>query len=838
LNRELLDYSKLLEIYDNKKLQEDLEWEESGYEITPEFREYLNRKINRTNSELYMNTLALAGVIPVGEALDIHKKFKELNEKDDAVNAAYAGQAQKLIIELNKGELEDDKRRGWDAEVKRLKNIINEQNDKLKVIDQNAIAGTAGWTAVEINKRVEKDKTTTETMKELGEQIKKLDDERKEAIKSAPWDGNTKGPILEKQMDDIKAKQIELQNLKNKFYNDTNKTKSFDEYEEELKEFKEKEKEFTETSRMYRLSMLLHREKSEEGKIASAEELAEHRNAPTQVIKGGLSEAGRVITRQAKNEESARELAEREAEIRSREDLTNEEKEKRIRELPRKDIIRSLIQGETQNELNVFRQAYPEEKNKKMWENAMERADAEYLKGSKDMVTALKDQSKVILGKYKDALDEKNKQINEIFEGIKQLEAGQKKLAKLANDPNEAWRYEEVQNSLKVLNDKKTDALKQREVLYNDWKNFQIEHRSVFKPDRTKELFRRESETKEGEYLRDVRSDLEENMYGGRFSRVAEPVSKAVQKVTEGVYKHGGKALLAAAVLAPLAMPVVGPVIALEVGLGAAGVYGAKTGLRKGAEWEEHMAPGSKIHKVTEWVQSNTPWSSGFDAVARDVYHASRFAPHFTGRGSGAPPTTYAKAWESQMQGTAYITKGFRVNEFGEVEPFKEKLSLPYEGLPWYIHIAKQPFESVGATLSSRVRKNALWWMNHGGAKDFARFVKQSPTVIPEIEEGIQYQYAKLFGSVEYLTHPKQAWEMTEYKAVALSMPYQEQAKNIILIRDYGYNPMADKIKEIRNKKNEDLRYFLTKNLMDKVSDSAVAGLRKKRKYRIAGEIT
>jgi hypothetical protein len=74
---------------------------------------------------------------------------------------------------------------------------------------------------------------------------------------------------------------------------------------------------------------------------------------------------------------------------------------------------------------------------------------------------------------------------------------------------------------------------------------------------------------------------------------------------------------------------------------------------------------------------------------------------------------------------------------------------------------------------------------------------------------------------------------MTEYKAVALSMPYQEQAKNFIIVKKFGYNPMEDKIKE-----NEMMRHHLTMNLMDRVSDSAVKGLRKERKYRIAGEIT
>ncbi|NYZ78974.1 hypothetical protein H0N99_02400 [Candidatus Micrarchaeota archaeon] len=790
LNRELLEYNKLLEIYDNKQLQDTkLNFKEFGYEMTPEFREYLNRKINRINSELYTNTLAMAGVIPVGEALDIHKKFQELNERDDAVNAAYAGQAQKLIIKANKDELEDDKRRGWDAEVKRIKQVINEQNDKLKKIVPDMLGD---WDAIHTEEKQKGPKTA----KSLDTWIQKLEGKRD----------------LARAVGDLgEVSRLDRQIDRNKFIKEEN--------------------DFTKTSHMYRLSMLLHREKSEEANIVSAEALAEHRNAPTQLVKSGWSEAGRVITRQAKDEQSARELAEREKEIRSRKHLTNEEKEKLIRELPRKDLIRSFIQNETINELNIFRQMYPEETNKKMWENAMERADAQYLDKLKDMVTKLENQSEIILEKHKDALVEKKKQINEISEGIKQLEVGQKKLAKLANDPNEAWRYEEVQNSLNVLHDKKTNALKEFKSLYNDWKGYQIEHRSVFEPDRTKELFRQKSEEKEGDYFRELRSDLEENMYGGRFAPATGFVSKVVQKVEYAYKRGGGNALVATAILAPLAMPVVGPFISLGVSLGAAGVYGGKTITRKGGEWEEHMAPGSKIHKVTEWVQSYTPWSSGFDAVARGVYHASRFAPHLTGRGSGAPPAEYSKVWASQMTGTAYLTKGFRVNKFGEVEPNKQKLSIPYEGLPWFIRVAKEPFENVGAVLSSHVRFNTLWWMHHEGARNFAKYIKQNPNIIPEVEEGIQYQYAKLFGSIEPMIHPKQANEMTEYKAVALSMPYQEQFKTAILPKKFGYKPMADD-----TKRYEDIQLRANRDLIKKVSDSAVKW-RKDIKYNIRGEI-
>ena len=171
------------------------------------------------------------------------------------------------------------------------------------------------------------------------------------------------------------------------------------------------------------------------------------------------------------------------------------------------------------------------------------------------------------------------------------------------------------------------------------------------------------------------------------------------------------------------------------------------------------------------------------------------------------------------------------VNEFGEVEPNKEKLSLPYENLPWYIHMAKQPFDSIGATLSSRVRYNSLWWMNHNGAKNFANYIKQNPNLVPEVEKGIQYQYAKLFGSIEPLIHPKQAWEMLEYKAVSVSMPMQEQMKNYVTIKKFGYNPMEGEIK-----KYEGMNHAMITNSMDRVTEAAVK--RKEIKYNFRGEIT
>jgi hypothetical protein len=95
----------------------------------------------------------------------------------------------------------------------------------------------------------------------------------------------------------------------------------------------------------------------------------------------------------------------------------------------------------------------------------------------------------------------------------------------------------------------------------------------------------------------------------------------------------------------------------------------------------------------------------------------------------------------------------------------------------------------VGATLAAYNRYYTLWTYSRSEAKKLPSYIMQNPSWIPEIEKTFTYQYVQMFGSIEPLIHPKQAWEMMDRKAVALSMPMQEQAKNFIIVAQYAPSP-------------------------------------------------
>jgi hypothetical protein len=476
------------------------------------------------------------------------------------------------------------------------------------------------------------------------------------------------------------------------------------------------------------------------------------------------------------------------------------------------DLVNTLIAGETKEELDLFKERYPEAKYKNLWRDARKLANIQEVKESKDMVTALESESKKKLKEYKDKLDDKRKEIQMISGAIKQVskeyedESKKKVVDVKKTDELLKWKAE--------LTDLKADTQKELKEHYAEWKSYRDQYRSIFEWERTKNIFRSESEKKEAGYFGELQEDMEGRLYTGRFAPVAHPVSKAVTKVMEFGYKHGGKVLGAAAVLAPFAIPVAGPFVALGLEGAALGVYGAKAGIRKAYELEEHGAP----------------WATGFDAVVRDAWHAGRFSSHLTGRGSGAPPKSFDLAWRSQVLGTEYITRGFYVNEYGELKPYKQGIGVPYEELPWYIRIAKGTLDSAGARLSISSRHFTLWSQYHGEEKNLRSYIMENPSFIPEVQSKIAYQYAKMFGSIEPLVHPKQAWEMTEYHAVALSMPYQEQAKNIIIMRDYAPNPMRGAIRRERDRSIMDS--VLTKSMLKTLDAQLIADLYRKQEFR------
>ena len=517
---------------------------------------------------------------------------------------------------------------------------------------------------------------------------------------------------------------------------------------EEL-DLKKTEKELRNTAITHRWAMLLMREDAIKGSIAPAEELAEHRNSFRKRMERAPGAAwtglGEKLGAEKKEEFSEEELK----------TLTQIE----INERRRENLVNSLISKDVKTELEVLEKRY-----KSLEKDARDLADKGRSITKGKIYRETEEELDNTLSKYnievktsRENLTEVRKQMPEIKKEIKNLEGKKSKLTAGSDE------YKEIESNINALSNKLPEAQRKFNESYKEWRNYKKESDAIFEPEQHRKLTKPGSERVEQEYFMDRRKDWENRIYGGRFSRFSGFASKLAANAAEFGFKHGGKALGAAAVLAPLslAIPVVGPV-AFLVSEGAAATYGAKTIWRKKEEWVEHGYPNSE----------------GFGVVARDALHSQRLASHFTGRGSGSPPKTWTEAWASQMTGSEYITRGFRVNRYGEVEPDKDKLLVPNEGLPWYIKIAKAPFDSIGATIAARVRKFTVWSQYHAESKDLALYILENPKVIPEVEERVTYQYAKFYGSVEPLIHPKAALGM-----MSLNTPFPEYAKHIVLMR-------------------------------------------------------
>ncbi len=514
----------------------------------------------------------------------------------------------------------------------------------------------------------------------------------------------------------IDPKKNNLEQLKNNFAQLYGK--SFDEYIKDRDEFVTKREDYIQDAKMHRLGMLLLRETTIRDSLASDKEELAARGKP-----------------------------------------------------PRETLVQNLMQEETWNELQQFKTDFPEHSYKEFWDGASRFARLYGQKEDTYKFNAIKNESEKKIKVYKEQLDETRKQIK----------AKESELAKLTKDPNKVQEYKQTGTELDVLRDKYSEQ-------YNDMKDFKDQYNSVLHPEKHLNplkpweyaLAKPVSEKKAGSFFRDFRDDLEDRLYTGKAGRVSESASEEVSKGGEFLFKHGGKLLLGATVIAaPFLIPVAGPFISVGIGASSLGIYGGKSFIRKEAEQDIYGPAGS----------------GGIDAVARDAFHSGNFAPHMTGRGSGAPPKSFDLAWRSQLRGTEYITKGLRVDEYGDVQPSKPGLGVPYEEIPWYIRLAKGPIESIGSTWAAKSRKLTLQVEYHAEYKNLARYIMENPSLIPEIEKRFTYQYVQMFGSIEPLVHPKQAWEMMEYKAVALNMPFQEQAKNIIILRDYAPNPMKQRMK-------------------------------------------
>ncbi|NYZ75757.1 hypothetical protein H0N98_00720 [Candidatus Micrarchaeota archaeon] len=721
LHREHYELSKLLEMStDAKMLKKE---KEKGF--TPEMVDYIKKRLSFVNSQLYMKEREISGtqMISFEEAKKYDKMFDDANAKNNVLNASLEAKMRELIVKFDKRELENDRRLGWNAEVEKLKGIIEEHKNKLKDVSKNmGIPNAFSEMQFQIN---ETRRGWNEKIGEVNEKILKTNEE---ILKASGRGDKAQVSILNDSLqllEEQKQRHIidadaEISRVGEKLKQDFQKKTGldFEDYKREREDFSNKEEECTETALKHRWAMLMMRKDYIENLIAPAEELAEHRGK-----KPGEFD----------------------------------------KEMYRKNLIDRLIADDTKAELQVLEDKYG---SKQLEREARALADkGEYITGASRVFT----ESQKILKVYEEEMKENKKNLREVLKEMPEIKKEIKHLneekSELAKDPTKASEYKEIEDTLNTLNNKLPEAQRKFNDSYNEWRDRNKEFDLIFEPEKYRELRRPGSERVEEKHFMDFRHDLENRIYGGRFSRFSGVASK-LATAEESAFKHGGKVLGAAAVLAPLAIPFVGPVAFLVSG-GAATGYIAKTILRKREEWIDHGYADS----------------GGLGIIARDAYHAGRLASHFTGRGSGRLPTTWTAAWASQTTVSEYITRGFRVNRYGEVKPDKEKLSIPDEGLPWFIKIAKAPIDSIGSTIAARVRKLTLQTEYHTESDKLALYILENPSVIPEAEKRITYQYAQMFGSVEPLLHPKAAWEMMEYN---IATPFPEYSKNIIVVKKYS----------------------------------------------------
>ncbi|MCX6775923.1 MAG: hypothetical protein NT130_03695 [Candidatus Micrarchaeota archaeon] len=273
-----------------------------------------------------------------------------------------------------------------------------------------------------------------------------------------------------------------------------------------------------------------------------------------------------------------------------------------------------------------------------------------------------------------------------------------------------------------------------------------------------------ERKAKQGE-LKEIYRDTEEADVERRFGTGRS----AVEHLSKFAAHYGGYAILAATIASPfVVLPIAGVGAAAAVTAGGAGIWGAKTYLRTG---EEEQGPYSDTDKIAKNIIA---WSS-----------------HLTGRGSGSYPTSWEQGWVSQTQTTEYMTRGLRLDEYGNIKPDKSNLYLPNVGLPWYVRLAKAPMKNIGSSASIFARRQVLKQERWLGEAELKRMMAENPMYIPEIEKKTRYQYVKPFGASGPSIFPQQAWNMERYKDIVLTVPYQEEAKHILVWRQHAPNPLG-----------------------------------------------
>jgi hypothetical protein len=487
-------------------------------------------------------------------------------------------------------------------------------------------------------------------------------------------------------------------------------------YREDLKDLSKSEKASNEIALMNRWAKLIMLNNSIDRSIAGEEELAEHRRDVKQ----------RLVR--------ARDVGWAKIRFKERPEVMSKE-----------NIVNSLISNDVKDELKAFEKLYS--KKSAMQQDAHNIAwEAEKRGGITELPVRFSNESQNQLKSYNDAVKEASKR-------IKTLE-------------KKKSQYSENQLEYKKIEDQQKEWQAKFRSRYAELKQYKNEFNSLFKPDREKELLQPGSEKKIREHTAEREEEIRNEQFGGSSSRLSGFASRLKASGKEFVFRHGGKALGATAVAAPLLLPFIGPG-AVVLSAGAAGGYGIKKLIQERNKPEEY----------------GYPLETGFDAVARDALHGIHLSSHFTGRGSGAPPTTWGKAWSSQMTGAEYITRGFYVDRYGDIQADKQALSVYTEGAPWFIRAFVAPVMPTASTLSSNIRKFTLKMQYHEESKNLARYIMESPKRIPEAQKGINPQYVVLYGAMEHILHPKAAQDLYDYN---IFTPYQEQAKNIVVVRKYS----------------------------------------------------
>ena len=425
--------------------------------------------------------------------------------------------------------------------------------------------------------------------------------------------------------------------------------------------------------------------------------------------------------------------------------------------------VGGLMQPDTRAKLELTEKVYPKS-DTNFWNEANQWA-------GKDEKEEMNKVANSMYVKYESEMIKKRAEIKEKSE----------KIDEIINKP------EYIHNDVHGLSAKDSKELKdliaerkesQRELreIYDEWKTSRNYHRAATEPfRRVEKLTGPGSEEQRKEYIEGYAEDVRKKEVAGRLEPVAEPTSRAVEKLFKFTNKNLGKVLLATAIASPF--------VILPLSLAGAGAALAATGVSAGifagkGAWRES-------HKYCEGTYSKT-----YKVTTQLIEMGS----HFTARGSGYHPQTWGEAWESQTAGNENIYRGFRLDENGNLVARPTNLQVPSVGLPWFIRWTKATIEPAAINKSIWSRRRVLNYEFVGKEDQLRRTMAENPNYTPEIpgfKWRRQYQFITPYGSAGPSIFPKQAAEMTEkYREISLNVPFQEEAKNILIMKQYAPSPL------------------------------------------------